>query len=167
MRNALLASVAALLAACAVGPDYRTPETEAAPFVAAQTAGVAEQPFEAAWWEQFQDPVAEVDHHRRDRTDLDEDGEHPPEPAVQVQAHPPLGEEQVTGRADGEELGDAFDDAEDDRDEQVWHKVSGVALVNVWRGRPRAGGARAAGRRAPTTGPPGTSPPRAARTAVR
>jgi len=88
MRNALLASVAgrklfrtfaalppslavALLAACAVGPDYRTPDTEAAPFVAAQTAGVAEQPFEAAWWEQFQDPVLDRLIERALTDDLD------------------------------------------------------------------------------------------------
>jgi multidrug efflux system outer membrane protein len=71
MRNALLASVAALLAACAVGPDYRTPETSATPFVAAQPAGVAEQPFEAAWWEQFQDPVLDDLIERALTADLD------------------------------------------------------------------------------------------------
>ncbi|RPI60394.1 MAG: TolC family protein, partial [Lysobacterales bacterium] len=71
MRNALLASVAALLAACAVGPDYLPPEIAATPFVGAQPAGVAEQPFEAAWWEQFQDPVLDELVARALTDDLD------------------------------------------------------------------------------------------------
>ena len=72
MRNALLLSgLAALLAACAVGPDYRAPETEATPFVAAQAAAVSEQPFEAAWWEQFQDPVLDGLIERALTDDLD------------------------------------------------------------------------------------------------
>src|SRR5688500_19984530 len=71
MRNVLLAGVAALLAACAVGPDYRAPETDAAPFVAAQAAAVSEQPFEAAWWEQFQDPVLDSLIERALTDDLD------------------------------------------------------------------------------------------------
>src|SRR5262249_37983013 len=33
------------------------PETAPAEFTQAATAGVAEQPFEAAWWEQFGDPT--------------------------------------------------------------------------------------------------------------
>jgi outer membrane protein, multidrug efflux system len=45
------------LGACAVGPDYRAPQTPAAEFTQAVAAGVAEQPFEAAWWEQFGDPT--------------------------------------------------------------------------------------------------------------
>jgi multidrug efflux system outer membrane protein len=88
MRNALLASVAgrklfrsfaalppslavALLAACAVGPDYQAPVTEAAPFVAAPAAAVSEQPFEAAWWKQFQDPVLDSLIERALKDDLD------------------------------------------------------------------------------------------------
>jgi len=71
MRSILVASVAAFLAACAVGPDYRAPETEATPFTAAQAAGVAEQPFEAAWWEQFQDPVLDGLIERALTADLD------------------------------------------------------------------------------------------------
>jgi multidrug efflux system outer membrane protein len=66
-----LVSVAALLAACAVGPDYTVPETEATPFVAAQAAAVSEQPFEAAWWEQFQDPVLDELVERALTDDLD------------------------------------------------------------------------------------------------
>jgi multidrug efflux system outer membrane protein len=71
MRNVSLVSFAALLGACAVGPDYRTPETAATPFIAAPTAGVAEQPFEAAWWEQFQDPVLDDLIERALTDDLD------------------------------------------------------------------------------------------------
>ena len=47
----------ALLAACAVGPDYRPPETEVSDFTQAAPAGLVEEPFEAAWWQQFGDPV--------------------------------------------------------------------------------------------------------------
>jgi multidrug efflux system outer membrane protein len=57
MRYVSLLVVGALLQACAVGPDYRAPDTAATPFVAAQSAGLAEESFEAAWWEQFGDPV--------------------------------------------------------------------------------------------------------------
>lgn len=71
MRYALLVTVAALLGACAVGPDYRAPETAATPFVEASTAGVAEEPFEAAWWEQFQDPVLDSLIERALTDDLD------------------------------------------------------------------------------------------------
>jgi len=55
MRLAYVSPLALLLAACAVGPNYRAPATAPAEFVAAQAAGVAEQPFEAKWWGQFGD----------------------------------------------------------------------------------------------------------------
>src|SRR6187551_1983753 len=71
MRSMFSLGLAALLSACAVGPDYRTPETPATPFIAAQGAGVAEQPFEAAWWEQFQDPVLDGLIERALTDDLD------------------------------------------------------------------------------------------------
>jgi multidrug efflux system outer membrane protein len=71
MRYALLMTGAALLSACAVGPDYRAPETTATPFVAAQGAGVSEQPFEAAWWEQFRDPTLDSLIERALTADLD------------------------------------------------------------------------------------------------
>jgi multidrug efflux system outer membrane protein len=57
MRFASVSLVVLPLAACAVGPNYRAPETAPAQFVAASDAGVAEQPFEAKWWAQFGDPV--------------------------------------------------------------------------------------------------------------
>jgi multidrug efflux system outer membrane protein len=71
MRTVFVTSVAALLSACAVGPDYVAPETVATPFVQAQVAQVAEQPFEAAWWEQFRDPVLDELVERALTSDLD------------------------------------------------------------------------------------------------
>jgi multidrug efflux system outer membrane protein len=71
MRSLFVTSMAALLTACAVGPDYAAPGTAATPFVAAENAGVAEQPFEAAWWEQFQDPVLDELVERALAADLD------------------------------------------------------------------------------------------------
>jgi multidrug efflux system outer membrane protein len=66
-----MAGLAAALAACAVGPDYREPDTAATPFVAAAGAGVAEQPFEAAWWQQFRDPTLDQLIERALAADLD------------------------------------------------------------------------------------------------
>src|SRR5688572_8149739 len=71
MRNLIVIGLAALLAACAVGPDYRAPATTATPFVTAQAAEVAEQPFEAAWWEQFRDPTLDSLIERALTADLD------------------------------------------------------------------------------------------------
>lgn len=49
------------LAACAVGPDYRAPNTAAAHLSAADQPGAPKafdrNRFEAAWWRQFDDPV--------------------------------------------------------------------------------------------------------------
>jgi len=46
------------LAACAVGPDYKTPDTAAANIVAAQDAKhYSRQQFDAVWWQQFDDPT--------------------------------------------------------------------------------------------------------------
>lgn len=60
MKVTYLLPLALLLAACAVGPDYRAPATAPPEFVAASSAGVVELPFEAAWWSQFGDPVLDV-----------------------------------------------------------------------------------------------------------
>ncbi|HZF29396.1 MAG TPA: TolC family protein [Gammaproteobacteria bacterium] len=68
-RYTLLFTLA--LSACAVGPDYRAPETPAAEFTQAAAAGVAEQPFEAAWWEQFGDPTLDDLVGRALASDLD------------------------------------------------------------------------------------------------
>lgn len=46
------------LAACAVGPDYKTPDIEAAQINAAQDAQhYSSQQFDALWWQQFDDPT--------------------------------------------------------------------------------------------------------------
>ncbi|WP_311970177.1 TolC family protein [Pseudomonas baltica] len=46
------------LAACAVGPDYKTPETAAANVVAANDASHYDHArFESVWWQQFDDPT--------------------------------------------------------------------------------------------------------------
>jgi len=71
MRLAFVSPLALLLAACAVGPNYRPPETVSAEFVSANVAGVAEQPFEAKWWGQFGDPVLDDLVARALRGDLD------------------------------------------------------------------------------------------------
>jgi multidrug efflux system outer membrane protein len=54
-----LAAVATLLAACAVGPNYRAPETPAAVLNNAQSPAFVAQSPEAAWWREFDD--AELD----------------------------------------------------------------------------------------------------------
>ena len=73
--------------------------------------------------QQVHDAPAEVNDDGEDGPDLDEDGERLPERAgiFQVDPHPPLAQQQVPGRAHGQKLGDALDDAEDDRYEQVAH----------------------------------------------
>jgi multidrug efflux system outer membrane protein len=48
------------LAACAVGPDYKAPATEAASINAAKSDGKTQYDqsrFDAVWWQQFDDPV--------------------------------------------------------------------------------------------------------------
>ena len=64
-------SLAALLSACAVGPDYRPPETAVSAFVRAEAADLVAEPFEAAWWEQFGDPVLSSLVDRALANDLD------------------------------------------------------------------------------------------------
>src|SRR5580692_2653548 len=48
-----------LLAACAVGPNYRTPEIEPARVQNAESSAFVVQTPEALWWQQFDD--AELD----------------------------------------------------------------------------------------------------------
>jgi multidrug efflux system outer membrane protein len=60
-----------LMSACAVGPDYRPPETAATAFHEAELASVREAPFEAAWWRQFGDPVLDGLIERALTGDLD------------------------------------------------------------------------------------------------
>ncbi|MEN5304440.1 MULTISPECIES: efflux transporter outer membrane subunit [unclassified Pseudomonas] len=51
--------LALALAACAVGPDYKTPDTEAAHFDSTDVQAKAfdRSRFESVWWKQFDDPV--------------------------------------------------------------------------------------------------------------
>jgi multidrug efflux system outer membrane protein len=67
----LLASSTLLLAACAVGPDYRPPETAAPAFRNAGPAIVDQRPFEAAWWTQFGDATLDGLIERALAGDLD------------------------------------------------------------------------------------------------
>lgn len=56
-----LALVAILaLSACAVGPDYRAPNTEPAQIERADTADFDRSRFQAAWWRQFEDPALDA-----------------------------------------------------------------------------------------------------------
>ena len=64
------------------------------------------------------------DDDRQDRAQLDDDVER--RPFLGVEAEQFGGENQVPGRGNRQELGDALDDAEDDRDQKDWHR-SGVA----------------------------------------
>src|ERR1700733_10206948 len=52
----LMASGAFLLAACAVGPNYRAPATSPAALKNAQSPAFVAQTPEAAWWQEFDDP---------------------------------------------------------------------------------------------------------------
>lgn len=55
---ALLALAPAfMLAACAVGPDYQAPETQPARITALEAGDYDRTDFEAAWWQQFDDPT--------------------------------------------------------------------------------------------------------------
>jgi multidrug efflux system outer membrane protein len=51
----LITALALLLSACAVGPDYKAPDTAAATIVNAQSPQFIAQNPEAAWWQQFDD----------------------------------------------------------------------------------------------------------------
>jgi multidrug efflux system outer membrane protein len=45
------------LAACTVGPDYKTPDTAPANVVSVQTGHYDQSRFETVWWQQFDDPT--------------------------------------------------------------------------------------------------------------
>jgi multidrug efflux system outer membrane protein len=54
------AALTLLLSACAVGPDYRAPQTEPARFVHAGDAAFVTEDPEAQWWRQFRDPALDA-----------------------------------------------------------------------------------------------------------
>jgi multidrug efflux system outer membrane protein len=64
-------AVSLLLAACAVGPDYRPPETALPEFRNADPAILDKRPFEAAWWQQFGDSTLDGLIERSLAGDLD------------------------------------------------------------------------------------------------
>lgn len=58
MRNLLLIPMMLTLAACAVGPDYRSPEVpEPSSLVRADEAFYSADPIDAAFWQRFDDPL--------------------------------------------------------------------------------------------------------------
>jgi len=62
LRNILTAASALALAACAVGPDYKAPQSASAPaaagpFVSANGPAVSLAPVAADWWRLYDDPV--------------------------------------------------------------------------------------------------------------
>ena len=69
---------------------------------------------------QFPDAAAEHQRGREDGAGLDDDVEE-----VRALAEPVLGDQQVAGAGDRQELGQAFEDAEQQRGEQVGHRGRG------------------------------------------
>jgi multidrug efflux system outer membrane protein len=70
-RLILTASSALLLAACAVGPNYRAPPTPPAVLRNAQSPAFAPQTPEAAWWQEFDDTELDTLMHRALAANLD------------------------------------------------------------------------------------------------
>ncbi|MET0292302.1 MAG: TolC family protein [Steroidobacteraceae bacterium] len=59
VRSAVVVAVAAVLSACAVGPNYKTPKTDVAERFDAQPqlTGATEGEIEREWWKLFDDPL--------------------------------------------------------------------------------------------------------------
>lgn len=57
MKPLIPALLALAVSACAVGPDYRAPETAPARIEALEAGDYDRTDFEAAWWQQFDDPT--------------------------------------------------------------------------------------------------------------
>jgi multidrug efflux system outer membrane protein len=70
-RSAAPLAATLLLAGCAVGPDYRAPDTPAPEFRNADPSILDKQPYEAAWWRQFGDPTLDGLVERALTSDLD------------------------------------------------------------------------------------------------
>jgi outer membrane protein, multidrug efflux system len=72
MRQTILAATTAfLLAACAVGPNYRAPATSPAVLKNAQSPAYVAQTPEAAWWQEFDDPELDALMRRALTANLD------------------------------------------------------------------------------------------------
>ncbi|WP_028237873.1 efflux transporter outer membrane subunit [Stutzerimonas azotifigens] len=59
MKPVVPALLALAVSACAVGPDYRAPQTEPARLTQAAAVALDRTRFEQAWWRQFDDPTLE------------------------------------------------------------------------------------------------------------
>ncbi|MGD0491658.1 MAG: efflux transporter outer membrane subunit [Steroidobacteraceae bacterium] len=70
-KLALLIAASMALAACTVGPDYRTPNTPPATVKNAGTTAFAAQTPEAAWWQEFADPELDALERRALAANLD------------------------------------------------------------------------------------------------
>ncbi|XQE65284.1 efflux transporter outer membrane subunit [Pseudomonas sp. P3C3] len=57
MKPFIPALLALAVSACAVGPDYQAPETQPARITALEAGDYDRTDFEAAWWQQFDDPT--------------------------------------------------------------------------------------------------------------
>ncbi|WP_373388234.1 efflux transporter outer membrane subunit [Pseudomonas alcaligenes] len=57
MKPLIPALLALAVSACAVGPDYRAPDTTPARIEALEAGDYDRTDFEAAWWQQFDDPT--------------------------------------------------------------------------------------------------------------
>ena len=57
MKPLIPALLALAVSACAVGPDYKAPETHPAQITALEAGDYDRTDFEAAWWQQFDDPT--------------------------------------------------------------------------------------------------------------
>ncbi|MHA6493144.1 efflux transporter outer membrane subunit [Pseudomonas borbori] len=66
------ALLALALSACAVGPDYRSPDTAPATLASAETGNYDRSRFETVWWQQFDDPTLNqlVDQSLQDNREL-------------------------------------------------------------------------------------------------
>ncbi len=79
---------------------------------------------------ELQQALAEHQYHRHDRAGLDDDVEE-----VRTGTQPVLGDEQVAGAGDRQELGQAFEDAQQQGGEQVGHGRCGHARQEGRRSR--------------------------------
>jgi multidrug efflux system outer membrane protein len=70
-KPALLLAGSFLLAACAVGPDYRAPTTQPAVVVNAGTPAFLARTPEAQWWQEFADPELDALERRALAANLD------------------------------------------------------------------------------------------------
>lgn len=60
MKFFALSLLTLALSACAVGPDYRAPQQEPARIDSASAGEYDHSRFEAAWWQQFDDPTLDA-----------------------------------------------------------------------------------------------------------